>query len=112
MMDNPKDAPQRDYDFVRDTLVKMMSIRSGEHFQVITYSEDDGGVDDKRDYAFVMERPSLCSHAVRRTSTPRCRRKDSAGTIPLPSPERTLRSLVPNVPAPEQGTQAHRKQAR
>ena len=55
MMDSPKDAPPQDYDFVRDTLVKMMSIRSGERFQVITYREDDGGADDKRDYASVTE---------------------------------------------------------
>lgn len=55
MMDNPKDAPPRDYDFLRDTLVKMMSIRGGEHFQVITYCGDDGGADEKTDYASAME---------------------------------------------------------
>lgn len=55
MMDGPKDAPPRDYDFVRDTLSKMMSIRSGERFQVITYSADDGGADDKQDYASITE---------------------------------------------------------
>ena len=55
MMDSPTDAPPRDYNFVRDTLVKVMSIRGGGRFQVITYSEDDGGADDKRDYASVTE---------------------------------------------------------
>ena len=40
---------------VQLALVRMMAIRGGERFQVITYSEDDGGVDDKLDYASVKE---------------------------------------------------------
>lgn len=40
----------RDDDPLRDTLIQMMSIRGGGRFQVITYSEDDGGADEKRDY--------------------------------------------------------------
>ena len=36
-------------------LVRMTSIRGGARYQVITYSEDDGGADDKRDYASVKE---------------------------------------------------------
>ena len=52
-MVSPKDAPPQDYDFVCDTLVKMVSIRGGGRFQVITYSGDDGGADDKRVYVSV-----------------------------------------------------------
>ncbi len=65
MMDGPTDALPRDYDFVRDTLVKMMSIRSGERFQVITYSEDNGGADDKQDYASVTEAARAARDYVR-----------------------------------------------
>ena len=36
-------------------LIRMMSIRGGDRFQVITYSWDDGGADEKLDYASVME---------------------------------------------------------
>lgn len=65
MMDGPKDAPPRDYNFVRNTLIKMMSIRGGERFQAITYSEDDGGPDDKRDYASVTEAARAARDYVR-----------------------------------------------
>ena len=35
--------------------IRMMSIRGGDRFQVITYSWDDGGADEKLDYASVTE---------------------------------------------------------
>ena len=50
MTDGSKKALSQDDDRVRDTLVKMISIRGGDRFQVITYS-DDGGADEKMDYA-------------------------------------------------------------
>lgn len=50
MTDGPKKTPPQDDNCVRDTLVKMTSIRGGNRFLVITYS-DDGGADDKTDYA-------------------------------------------------------------
>ena len=37
-------------------LIRMMSIRGGDRFQVITYSGDAGGADDKRDYTSVQNR--------------------------------------------------------
>lgn len=37
-------------------LIRMMAIRSRERFQVITYSGDAGGADDKRDYTSVQNR--------------------------------------------------------
>ena len=64
-MTSPKGAPPRDYDFVRDTLVKMVSIRGGGRFQVITYSGDDGGPDDKRDYVSVKEAARAARDYVR-----------------------------------------------
>ncbi len=50
MTDDSKKAPPKDDGCARDALVKMMSIRGGGRFQVITYS-DDGGEDEKKDYA-------------------------------------------------------------
>lgn len=44
-----------DADNVQLALIRMMAIRSGVRFHVITYSKDDGGADDKRDYASVTE---------------------------------------------------------
>lgn len=50
---------------VQLALVRMMAIRGGERFQVITYSEDDGGADDKRDYASVTEAARAARDYVR-----------------------------------------------
>lgn len=51
-------------------LVRMTSIRSGARFQVITYSEDDGGADDKRDYASVKEAARAARDYVRGKDEP------------------------------------------
>ena len=50
MTDEPKNTPPRDdADCLHAALLKMISIRGGGRFQVITYS-GDGGADDKMDY--------------------------------------------------------------
>ena len=41
--------------YAQRALIRMMSIRGGDRFQVITYSRDDGGADEKLDYASVTE---------------------------------------------------------
>lgn len=46
-------------------LVRMMSIRGGQRFQVITYSENDGGADNKRDYASAKEAARAARDYVR-----------------------------------------------
>lgn len=46
-------------------LVRMTSICGGARFQVLTYSEDDGGADDKRDYASVKEAARAARDYVR-----------------------------------------------
>lgn len=51
MTGQPKNAPPQDSGSLRKALVQMAAIRGGERFQVVTYSEDDGGADDKLDYA-------------------------------------------------------------
>lgn len=38
-------------DDAQTALIRMMAVRGGERLQVITYSGDDDGADDKRDYA-------------------------------------------------------------
>lgn len=53
MTDESKSTPPHDDDCLRNALIKMMSIRGGGRFQVVTYSEDDGGADEKLDYASV-----------------------------------------------------------
>ena len=51
MTDESKNTPPRDdADCLHAALLKMISIRGGGRFQVITYSSD-GGADDKMDYA-------------------------------------------------------------
>ena len=51
MTDESKSTSSPDDDSLRDALIKMLSIRGGGRFQVITYSGDDGGADEKLDYA-------------------------------------------------------------
>jgi len=46
-------------------LVRSTRIRGGARYQVITYSEDDGGADDKRDYASVKEAARAAHDYVR-----------------------------------------------
>ena len=49
MTGQAKSAPPQDSGSLRKALVQMAAIRGGERFQVVTYSEDDGGADDKLD---------------------------------------------------------------
>ena len=51
--DESKSTPPHDDDCLRNALIKMMFIRGGGRFRVVTYSEDDGGADEKLDYASV-----------------------------------------------------------
>ena len=51
MTGQAKSAPPQDSGSLRKALVQTAAIRGGERFQVVTYSEDDGGADDKLDYA-------------------------------------------------------------
>lgn len=53
MTDESKSTPPHDDDCLRNALIKMLSIRGGGRFQVITYSGDDGGADEKLDYSSV-----------------------------------------------------------
>ena len=53
MTDESKSTPPHDDDCLRNALIKMMFIRGGGRFRVVTYSEDDGGADEKLDYASV-----------------------------------------------------------
>lgn len=50
MTDESKSTSPPNDDSLRDALIKMLSIRGGGRFQVITYSGDDGGADEKLDY--------------------------------------------------------------
>lgn len=69
MTSQPKNAPQ-DSGFLCDALIQMKAIRGGSRFQVITYSEDDGGADDKRDYASVKEAAQAARDYVRGKDEP------------------------------------------
>lgn len=51
MTGEPGSTPPPDDDTLRDALIQMMSIRGRGRFQVITYSGDDGGADEKMDYS-------------------------------------------------------------
>lgn len=53
MTDEYRNTPPHNDDLLRDTLIQMMSIRGGGRFLVITYNGDDGGADEKLDYASV-----------------------------------------------------------
>ena len=52
-------------------LIRMMSIRGGDRFQVITYSWDDGGADEKLDYASVTEAARAAEEKLRPLDSPR-----------------------------------------
>lgn len=64
MTGQPKNAPQ-DSGSLCDALIQMKAIRGGQRFLVITYSENDGGADDKRDYASAKEAARAARDYVR-----------------------------------------------
>ena len=65
MTGQAKSAPPQDSGSLRKALVQMAAIRGGERFQVITYSEDDGGADDKLDYASAADAARAAQAYVR-----------------------------------------------
>ena len=69
MTSDPKNALQ-DSGSLRDALMRMAAIRGGKRFQVITYSEDDGGADEKRDYDSVTKAARAARDYVRGKDEP------------------------------------------
>ncbi len=65
MTGQAKSAPPQDSGSLRKALVQMAAIRGGERFQVVTYSEDDGGADDKLDYASAADAARAAQDYVR-----------------------------------------------
>ena len=65
MTGQAKSAPPQDSGSLRKALVQMAAIRGGERFQVVTYSEDDGGADDKLDYAAAADAARAAQDYVR-----------------------------------------------
>ena len=65
MTGQAKSAPPQDSGSLRKALVQMAAIRGGERFQVVTYSEDDGGADDKLDYASAADAVRAAQDYVR-----------------------------------------------
>ena len=65
MTDESRSTPPHDGDSLRDALIQMMFIRGGGRFQVITYSGDDGGADEKMDYPSAVKAVRVARGYVR-----------------------------------------------